>query len=104
MNEERVIVLEQQFGNLHANVGRVEEKIDNIAETLNALVRIDERQSMINERLDTGGVTMRDHETRLQMIETAMPGLREVRRWVVTCLLSCVAMLAAALIKLVLIK
>ena len=44
---------------------------------------------------------MGDHETRLQSIERDMPGLKELRRYVIAGVVAGVGMIGAALMKLV---
>ena len=96
MSEARIIILEQHAKATDTTMGRVENKIDTIVETLNSLVRIEERQSVINIRLNEGTQTMLSHESRIQAIETKMPGLIEKAGWIVAGMLGIVGMVAAA--------
>lgn len=96
MTEARIITLEQHSKSTDSTLGRVEAKLDTIAETLNSLVRIEERQSVINARLNEGAQTMQLHEARLQSIEIKMPGLIEKAGWLVAGMLGIVIMVGAA--------
>ena len=98
MTEARIIILEQHAKSTDSTMGRVETKLDTIVETLNSLVRIEERQSVINIRLNEGTQTMQSHETRLQTIEVKMPGLIEKSGWLVGGMLSTLAIVGAALV------
>lgn len=95
MSEQRINILEQ-------TVVRIDGKLDGIAETLQSLARIEERQMSTTERLRNGAETMQDHEERLRAIEVRMPGLVESRKWVVMGVLSGVGMIGAALLHMVL--
>ena len=80
---------------------RFDNKLDSIGQSISLLVRVDERQVAIAERLQAGAVTMQKHEDRLTAIETAMPGLKEMRRWVIGGILAGIGMIGAAVLKLV---
>jgi|JFJP01.1.fsa_nt_gi hypothetical protein len=101
MSEERIIILEQHAKGTDATLGRVENKIDTIVETLNSLVRIEERQSVINIRLNEGAQTMQNHESRIQAIETRLPGLIEKAGWLVAGVLGIIAIVGAAAAKVI---
>jgi hypothetical protein len=78
-----------------------DSKLDSIGQSISLLVRIDERQVAIAERLQMGAATMQKHEDRLSKMEMAMPGLQELRRYVVAGIVAGAGMLAVALLKLV---
>ncbi len=101
---------EQRFQN-------IDNKLDDIGNALVALARIDERQINISENLVKVINTQATHsdrlaaveraipnelDKRLGLIETAMPGLKETRGWVVTGVLAGVAMIGTAVASLVL--
>lgn len=101
----RVQRLEEGVDRLTETVGmqgqRFDTKLDSIGQSISLLVRIDERQVAISERLQMGAATMQKHEERIATIEAAMPGLKETRGWVVLGILAGVGMIGAALLKLV---
>lgn len=74
-----------------------------VADSLVILVRLEESHKTVLDRLRNGSETMQNHETRLQDIERDMPGLKELRRWVIGGILAGVGMMGVALAKLVLI-
>ena len=98
MSEARIIALEHHAKSTDSTMGRVETKLDTIVETLNSLVRIEERQSVINIRLNEGAQTMQGHETRIQSIEVKMPGLIEKAGWLVMGMLGVIGVVGAALL------
>ena len=80
---------------------KFDSKLDSIGQSISLLVRIDERQVAIAERLQLGAATMQKHEERLSSIEAAMPGLKEMRTYVVAGVVAGAGMIGAALLKLV---
>jgi hypothetical protein len=101
----RVQRLEEGVDRLTETVGlqgqRFDSKLDSIGQSISLLVRIDERQVAIAERLQMGAATMQKHEERIAKIESVMPGLKETRNWVILGILAGVGMIGAALLKLV---
>lgn len=82
---------------------KLDNKLDSISQSISLLVRIDERQIAISERLQLGAATMQKHEDRINAVELAMPGLKELRSYVITGIVAGVGMIAVAVVKLVLI-
>ena len=80
---------------------KLDNKLDSIGQSISLLVRIDERQVAIAERLQLGAATMQKHEERIATIEAAMPGLKEMRTYVVAGVVAGAGMIGAALLKLV---
>ena len=117
-HNERLALVEHQVHQMGTGMVRMESKLDTIGETLSVLVRIEERQAQVHQRLIEGAQRMNDLdartkaielaqppelEKRLLAIETAMPGLKETRRWVVMGILGGLGMMGAALGHLVLV-
>lgn len=113
-DERRLELLEQQ---LHETRREVSGKLDSIGTALQGLVRIEERQVHANSQLSELSSDLRDHELRLrnteasipkrlgqrlEAIETALPGLVEMRRWVITGVLAGLGMIGIAVLNLVL--
>lgn len=99
------------------NVQGLHGKIDTLTESMAAMVRMEERQATINERLIDGSRTMNqiiarvavlerdvpeDLPARLAAIETQMPGLTELRKFVVGGVVAGIGMILMALVALVL--
>jgi hypothetical protein len=80
---------------------KLDSKLDSIGQSISLLVRIDERQVAIAERLQMGAATMQKHEERVAAIEAVMPGLKETRGWVILGILAGLGMIGAGVLKLV---
>jgi hypothetical protein len=109
-DDKRLEILEQQ---LHETRREVNTKLDGISTALQSLVRIEERQVYSASQLSELSVDVRDQELRLRQIEVAlpknldhrlaalelaMPGLKELRKWVVMGVVSGVGMIGAAVV------
>ena len=102
MEEARIQSLEQRTAVLGETINRVEGKVDNIVDTLNSLVRIEERQIAINARLAEGAQTMQNHEGRIKNMEVVMPGLIEKSGWMVAGLLGVIGVVGMLILHMVL--
>lgn len=120
---ERINGLVSSIERLDANNSRMEAKIDGIGESLRILAKLEERHEAVNARLTEGAKTMGDLRqdvsavvarvqtlelkvpenlgTRLHNVEIAMPGLKEVRGWVITGVLAGIGMMGVAMVSLV---
>lgn len=113
MSDQRLEFLEQRVTAIDHTINA---KLDNMAEALSTLVRIEERQIQANERLSSGAQSLREHDLRLRELETSvpggldkrlstievgMPGLLESRKWVVGGVLFGASMIGTALVALV---
>jgi len=114
MSDERLSLLEQR---MDTTIQRVDSKLDNIAAALQTLVRIEERQLHVSKRFDefSAGATSREErlrqvelampenlDKRLSSIETTLPGLKELRKWVISGVLGGLGMMGAAILHTVL--
>jgi hypothetical protein len=110
----RLDLLEQR---VNSTFNRVEEKLDGISSALQGIVRIEERQVQTNTQLSALNTSAREQDSRLReveraipenlgkrlaSIEVALPGLKELRRWVVVGVVSGVGMIGAAVLHTVL--
>ena len=80
--DERTFVLEHRVDGLHATVGRVEHKIDGIVDALAGIVRIEERQIANAAEIARAHSILEKHAVRMVSVETQMPGLIEIARWI----------------------
>jgi len=100
--DQRVTRLETGVDNLGAafqtHSERIDEKLDSITTLLSSLVRVEERQGLITDRLAEGTTTMRDHEARLRVIEVQMPGLLEKARWITLGILGVLGLIGTAVV------
>ncbi len=119
--QDRVTAVEVQ--NLKDSVRRVESnvqglhgKIDTLGESMASIVRMEERQAATNERLIDGSRTMNqlairvaalerdvpeDLPARLAAIETQMPGLTELRTYVVRGVMAGIGLMLLAVLALI---
>jgi hypothetical protein len=77
--------------------------IESISASLQTLTKLEQGHANILDRLSVNSRDTHAHELRIREIELSMPGLKEMRRWVVTGVLSGIGMMALAMVKLVLI-
>jgi hypothetical protein len=104
---------------LGETVDRVDAKLDGIAATLSSLARIEERQLHSNEKAVSMVSLTNDHENRLRMlernmpdnlesrinrVESIMPGLQESRKWIVSGIVAIIGIVGLSLLKLVMIS
>lgn len=89
MADEHISVLEQRMN-------RVDAKLDNITELLQGLVRLEERQSQVNSKLGEVSIDVTDIDKRLRAVEITLPGLKELRAWVIGGVISGLGMMATA--------
>ena len=104
MTDERIIILERRVDDVKSTVTRMDDKLDNITDALASLVRIEERQINANEKLNNGALKFDDHEARIRNVEKEIPPLVESRKWRTMAMLAGLGMVAAAVVKLVLIN
>ncbi len=94
-------LIESSLSQMRAEMTRQGDTLVGINESLRTLTRVEEAQIHIKERLSEGSKKLTDHEARLLVIEQQMPGLKELRRWVIGGILSGIGMIGIALVKLV---
>lgn len=115
---QRLAAVEQRHAHVEGVVQNMDQKLDKLIDAMSSLVRIEERQQATGDRLAMGAQTFQDHESRLRkvelavpdnldkrlsVIEIALPGLKELRKWVIMGVLGGLGMIGAALLKLVLV-
>ena len=98
-------LLAVQMGALRDDVRDVKDTMRGMAKSLEQLVRIEEQQkdmrSAINRAFDdikANRIKIDDTGARVSMIEQQLPGLKELRRWVIGGILSGNGMIATAVI------
>lgn len=96
-------LLEMQLGFIRENTAETRASLNSIADKLQVLPAMQQAQVNIQMELQRGTQLMADHEKRLQTVERDMPGLKELRRWVIAGVVAGVGMVGTALFKLVII-
>ena len=113
-DEEKFASLQGQQDKLGKAFDKVSDKLDGITDTLQSLVRIEERQIFTSDRIGQMAGAANDRELRIRALEAAMPpnaatrlveiekvipGLIESRKWMVAGLLAVVGAVGAAIAK-----
>lgn len=101
MDSAEVSVIVARVDHVHEEVKKLSASYEKVSEALLILARLESAHNTIIDRLRDAGDKFKDHETRLKDIEANMPGLKELRKWVMLGILSGVGMMFAALFKLV---
>ena len=98
-------LLAVQMGALRDDVRDVKDTMRDMAKSLEQLVRIEEQQkdmrASINRAFDevkTNRIKIDDTTARVAAIEQQLPGLKELRRWVIGGILSGNGMIASAVV------
>jgi hypothetical protein len=93
---------------LKSDVGDMRLSLQGMQRAMEALVRIDEQQINMRSSIGRAFDEVREErqkrealDSRLHLLEVDAPSYKELRRWVVGGVLTGVAMLAAALLKVV---
>jgi hypothetical protein len=90
------------LGAVKDDVTELGVKVDKLSEAVGTLSRIEQRQIGIVDEMARGAIIHKEFDTRLGLIEVVMPGLIEVRRWVMAGMVAGVGMMFVAVASLVL--
>lgn len=101
--DPQVLVLHSKLENVQEELKRMGASIHAISESLQILARLEQGHSGILERLRDGAARFKEQDARISVIEQTMPGLKELRVWVIGGVLGGASMLGVALLKLVLV-
>ncbi len=85
-------------------IEEIKDATRSIAESVRAIAVLEERHSQTAQTLGRMFDDVKAVDGRVRVIETDMPGLREIRRWVVGGVLSITSIVGAAIIALVVVK
>ena len=102
MDSAEARILHARLDGIVSSMERLAVASERMQETLHVLTEIRTQQTHILTQLNDGSTKMGDHERRIQTIERDLPGLRELRKWVVAGVIAGIGMMGAALVKLVL--
>ena len=73
MSEERLVLIERRVSDLSGTFERFDKKLDTLGDSLQTLVRIEERQITMSEKLGHGTQTMMNLDSRIRVIEQSLP-------------------------------
>jgi chromosome segregation ATPase len=94
--------IEAAINQMRSEMTRQGDTLVGINESLRILARVEEAQANIKERLQEGSRKLSEHSDRLSQIENQLPGLEELRKWVVGGVLAGAGMIGLAILSLVL--
>lgn len=95
-------ILDVRVTNLEKVVERVSTAVESIDESLKTLTRLDIRHEETAKGVERAFEVVRDHETRVRLIEAEMPTLKLVRRWALSGMATFAGALCLAVFALVL--
>lgn len=95
-------VLDVRVTNLERVVERVSTAVESIDESLKTLTKLDVKHEETNKGLDRAFVSLKDHETRIRLVETEMPTMKLVRGWVITGTLALIGLVGVSIANMVL--
>jgi hypothetical protein len=96
-------VLSEQVKGVSGRIDQIDVTLRAVAESLTAFVRLEERHAALIKQVETIVTEMTTHreedddrheliDARIKSVESSLPGLREVRRWVISLVLGVVAL------------
>jgi hypothetical protein len=91
-----------RISSLETTVSEVKDAVKSIDQSLKTLASLEVRHSETRDALARAFTKMQDHEDRLRVIEVEMPTIKLIRNWVAAGVISCVGMVGAAVIHLLL--
>ncbi len=101
-------VLQATIDGVKSDVGEMRMELASVRRAMEALVRMEEQQSSIKTALGRAFDEIKEErvkreatEARLRLLEVDAPSYRELRRWVIGGVLTGIAMMAAALFKII---
>ena len=100
MTSAEAQVLSERFIHTQENVALVIQALQEVNRKLEILPALSASVEHLRTELTAD---VKDHERRLKLIENDLPGLREMRKWVIAGILASIAMMGVALIKLVIV-
>lgn len=99
MSEKTVI--EHRVATLETAVGKIEVAVSSIAQSMQAIVRLEEHHAQTRDSVERCFAQGEDHEERLRVLEKDAPTARLVAKWVISWVIGIVSLVGAALIGLV---
>ncbi len=95
-------VLSLKLDNQNKDIDEIKGTLKSVAATLVTVGRIEDRQITLINEMGKADKRHEKIEDRVKVIEDDMPGLREMRRWVVGGVVAGVGMIGIAVVSLVL--
>lgn len=100
MNSAEALVLDERTRHMQNDVQAIAGAVQDVNRKLEVLPVMAATVEHLRTDLTK---TTRDHEERIQRIEQQLPGLAELRKWVVGGIIAALGMMGAAIVKLVIV-
>lgn len=94
-------IIEQRVATLEGAVGKIERAVSSIAESMQALVRLEERHAQTQASVERCFKEIEDHEHRLRELEKSEPLQKLTTRWVIGGVVTIITLIITALVGLV---
>lgn len=88
---------------VEASLGRIEDAISQIAETMHMLTRLETQHEATAQAVGRVFDKTDNLEARIEAIEVVMPGLKETRSWIVSGVIGVMGLLGVSVLGLVLV-
>lgn len=96
--------METRVSMLEAAINEIRDSTKSIAESISAIKVLEERHAESSRAIERAFLELKDIELRVRVVEVELPGLKEIRQWVMAGVLSTVAIIGVAVIALVINK
>jgi hypothetical protein len=103
MDSAEARIIHTRLDGMVDSMYRLANSVERMQEALHAVIELRAQQATVLAQMSDGAKRMQEHDERLKHIERELPGLREIRRWVIGGVLAGVTMMGTALMKLVII-
>jgi hypothetical protein len=94
--------LERRVTFVEAAVAEIRDAVNSIKDSFETLVRLEERNAETKVAIERSFKELHEIDERLRKIEVILPGLQEIRTWVVGGVLSTVSVVGSGVVALVL--
>ena len=102
LDSEKAAVLDMRVTNLERIVERVSCAVESIDESLKTLTRLDVKHDNTDASVNRAFTNLKDHESRIRIIESEMPTLKLAKGWVIAGVVGLISLLGIELVSLVL--
>lgn len=94
-------VLEFRVNTLESSVNEIRTAVKSIDSSLQTLARIEQHHQDTRDGLERAFNEITDHETRIRLVETEMPTVKQARTWTFSAVAGVVVIVGTAVVYLV---
>lgn len=94
-------VLEFRVNTLESTVNEIRAAVKSIDSSLQVLARIEQHHQDTRDGLERAFSEITDHETRIRLVETEMPTVKQARTWIFSAVAGVVVIVGTAVVYLV---